>query len=78
MYKYNQYTGRLTYEQAVEKFKQLNQLKQVKMKQAKTIKAIFKGQIGCYKVNYLKVTSQKKNQKFKNRLGGKKFTQKDI
>lgn len=46
MYKYNQYTGRLTYEQAVEKFKQLNQLKQVKMEQAKTIKAIFQGQNG--------------------------------
>lgn len=46
MFNYNQYTGRLTYEQAVEKFKQLNQLKQVKMGQAKTIKAIFQGQNG--------------------------------
>jgi len=41
-----QYTGKLTYEQVSEKFKQLNQLKQIKMGQAKTIKAIFQGQNG--------------------------------
>lgn len=41
-----QYTGKLTYQQVSEKFKQLNQLKQVKMEQAKTIKAIFQGQNG--------------------------------